>query len=94
MAGFGEHTYLQMIVSDRLLLNQHRRRGLSLYESLECAHVSIHTIAKVACYRLERTLMGCGGFHYGIRGSHQCSRFNEKRSGGESSLASPAEGLL
>ena len=37
--------------------------------SSECAHVSILSIAEVACYRLERTLMGCRGSHYGIRGS-------------------------
>ena len=30
--------------------------GLSLVESSECAHVSIN---KVACYRTERTLVGC-----------------------------------
>lgn len=36
-------------------------------ESPKDAHVSIHTIAEVACYRLERTLLGCRGFHYGIR---------------------------
>ena len=47
----------------------HIRLACHRYESSECAHVSIHSIAEVACYRLERTLMGCRGFHYGIRGS-------------------------
>ena len=43
------------------------------YESSECAHVSIHSIAEVSCYRLERTLMGCRGVYYGIRGSPSVS---------------------
>ena len=42
--------------------------------SSECAHVSTHSIAEVACYRLERALMGC-------RGCHQCHRINGKQSG-------------
>ena len=55
------------------------RQACHYYESSECVHVSIHSIAKVACYLLERTLMGCRGFHYAA--PHQRSRVNEKRSG-------------
>ena len=55
-------------------------------ESSECAHVSI---SEVACYRTERTLMGCADpLRRGIGAPHQCSRVNEQRSDwGESSLA-------
>ena len=53
-------------------------------------HVSIN---EVACYRTERTLMGCTDpLRRGLGTPHQCSRVNEHRSdwGGESSLAIPA----
>ena len=55
-------------------------------ESLECAHVSIN---EVACYRTERTMVGCADPpSKGVGAPNQCSRVNEKRSGwGESSLA-------
>ena len=33
-------------------------------ESSECANVSTN---EVACYSIERALMGCCGFRYGIR---------------------------
>ena len=56
-------------------------------------HVSIN---EVACYRTERTLIGCANPpSKGIGAPHQCSRVNEKRSGwGELSLASNASAKI
>ena len=55
-------------------------RSIGLYlrhydESSECATARQHKVAEVACYRLERTLMGCADPpSKGCRGyHHQCS---------------------
>ena len=50
-------------------------------ESSECATARQHKVAEVACYPLERTLMGCADPpSKGLGAPHQCSRVNKKRS--------------
>ena len=52
-------------------------------ESSECAPARQHKVAEVACYRLERTLMGCADPRPLLRGvgaPHQCSRVLRTRS--------------
>ena len=51
-------------------------------ESSECATARQHKVAKVACYRIERTLMGSTDLpSKGVSAPHQCSRVHKKRSG-------------
>ena len=51
-------------------------------ESSECETARQHKVAGVACYRLERTLMGCADPpSKRVGGPHQCSRVNKNRSG-------------
>lgn len=56
----------------------HTRLSACQYdESSECAtHVSVHSTAEVACYRLERRLMGCRGIMESAA-PHQCPRVDE-----------------
>ena len=51
-------------------------------ESSECETARQHKVAEVACYRLERTLMGCTDpFRRGVGAPHRCSRVSKTRSG-------------
>jgi len=48
-------------------------------ESSECATARQHKVAEVACYRIERTLMGCADpLQRGVDAPHQCSRVQPK----------------
>ena len=50
--------------------------------SSECETARQHKVAGVACYQLERTLVGCADPPSKRVGApHQCSRVNQKRSG-------------
>ena len=54
----------------------------SLQQASECATARQHKVAEVACYRLERSLMGCADpTSKGVGAPHQCSRVNKTRSG-------------